>query len=286
MRYIDTSSIDVPDDWLDLAKADLGNNYPSLWSYFKLAIETLVTKKCWYSESCNIGSINPIDHFRPKANKVKAFSSKYGSLDKSVWSKMNFKGRVGYPYLKFEFSNYRYTCDIVNSSNKKETLDNTTKGKSNFFPLKLNSPLGTTLENINGEQICLLDPCNMTDPGYLTFNEFGKINPHIAALDTSWEYCKVLISIEIYHLHYPNFIEKRKELWDYCKERIELADRIYIKTAKTLEEEACLSAYIKELNKKISKSSEFSAVAIDCISFYKKEYIWLDTVFSLARLVK
>lgn len=286
MRYIDTSSIIVPANWVLLAKAELGNTYASLWSYFRLGMENLVGKKCWYSESCNIGSLNPIDHFRPKANRVKSLTSAFASLDASLWAQMDTRSRAGYPFLEFEFSNYRYACYVVNSSNKKETTDGTTKGKLNFFPLQNGSPFGTSIPTLNTEISCLLDPCNLNDPALLTFNEFGKINPHVALLNVSWEYCRVLVSIELYHLHYYYFVEKRRELWDYCKERIELADTIYIKAVKTPEEERILLSFIRELNNKINKKSEFSAVAIDCISFYKASYPWLNILFPAARMSK
>lgn len=286
MRYIDTSHIIVPPNWLNLARARFPNNYPSLWSYFRQEFEIIVGKKCWYSESVNIGSNNPIDHFRPKSNTVKALTEKYIKLDASFWGQIDARRRPGYQFLEFEFSNYRYSCYIVNTSNKRETHDNTTKGKSNFFPLKHGSPLGTNTVDIVHENICLIDPCNINEPGFLTFNETGYITPHVSLLNTSWDYCRVLVSIEVYHLHYDSFREKRLELWDYCKERIELANAIYIKPQRTLQEDASFLDYIKELRKKINKISEFSAVAIDCIHSYKKTYSWLDTIFPDHILVK
>ncbi len=286
MRYIDITPIQPPANWLDLAKAELGNNYEFLWTYLRNDFETLVSKKCWYSESCNIGSVNPIDHFRPKAARVKLLTPQYATLNSTVWARINPNSRNGYPFLKFHYPNYRYSCYIVNTSNKRESTDGVTKGKSNFFPLRLGSAVGTSLADINAEAICLLDPCNIDDPGYLTFNEFGKIEPHRSILDSSWEYCKVVVSIELYHLHYPSFVEKRVEVWDLCKEKIELAATIYPKTIKTAEEENALIAYIKDVNRMIDKKREFSAVAIDCIFSYKKKYPWLDLFFPSIRLTK
>lgn len=285
MRYIDTSSITVPNDWLQLAKEQLGENYTSLWTYFRLEMEAIVGKKCWYSENFNIGTLNPIDHFRPKAARIKALTPKYALLDAVIWSKIDSAARNGYPFLEFEFSNYRYSCGIVNSSNNREASNNITRGKSNFFPLKLGSARCTNLLNIDIEESCLLDPCEERDPEYLTFDELGQIQPHISVLKDSWEYCRVVVSIEVYHLHYHRFIERRKELWDYCKERIRLANALYTKPNRTAEEEDSLIDFIKELNKKLKKESEFSAVAVDCIKYYKATYTWLDTLFR-EKLVK
>ncbi len=112
MRYIDTSHIIVPTDWVVLARQVKKSNRQrkftkdALWSYFREDFEAIVGKKCWYSESSNIGTNNPIDHFRPKANTLKA-TPLYNSILPLV-SQLDLTVGSGYPFLKFEFSNYRY----------------------------------------------------------------------------------------------------------------------------------------------------------------------------------
>lgn len=276
MRYIDTSSIIVPTDWPVVAKQ---NKFDPLWSFFKRNFENLNGKKCWYSESDNSGSINPIDHFRPKANNVAKLSAKNADLEPFVWSAINSQKRSGYSFLELVFSNYRYSCDITNSLNKNDK--GIAKGKSNYFPLQSMSPYGTNSSNINLELICLLDPCVFNDPQLLFFKDTGFIEPHFSVKTGSWEYCRVKVSIEVYNLHYYVFLEKRILLWNSCKESIELANILFFKVNKSDEDVNHLAYHIKELRKRINKNKEFSAVAIDCIKFYKGQsaFLWLDHHF-------
>lgn len=281
MRYIDTSSINVPLNWLSLAKSQFGNTYSALWSYFKENFEDIVGKKCWYSESNNMGSVNPIDHFRPKAKMVRKFTNANADLDDALWCQLDCETRNGYPFLEFEFTNYRYACAISNSLNR--AINNSKpKGKSNFFPLRIGSPYADSLATINNEIRVLLDPCSQTDTEKLLFNELGEAEPHILFKLDNWSCCQVMVSIELYHLHYYRFIDSRKEKWDYCKNRIELIDKYLERNPK----EDCIKEYILDLKKNIKKESEFSAVAIDCIHFYKTNYNWLNKIFTEEQLKK
>lgn len=290
MRYIDTSHITVPSNWVDLAKTKFGNNYTSLWSYFKEAFEAIVGKKCWYSESTNLGAKNPIDHFRPKADKIKVIPL-YQSIS-HLLNQLDLTEGIGYSFLKFEFSNYRYACDIVNSPLTDITPDQTTRGKWDFFPIQANSPRATSLTEIFNERHCLLDPCKREDVEMLTFREGGQIEPHKDILEDSWEYCRVKVSLEVYHLHYFYFREDRTQVWNYCIERIELITTIYNKPAKTPEEINSLRIFLGDLLTKINKKSAFSAVAIDCILHCKNEYSglpeysWLENTFPIEKLEK
>ena len=285
MRYIDTSHIIVPSNWVDLAKKE--KNEP-LWSYFKEEFEKIAGKKCWYSESSNSGSINPIDHFRPQANDIKQLPKEYKKLlGDIIWNQLEHSDRMGYYFLVYDFSNYRYTCDIVNSQNKKITKDKITRGKSNIFPLKKGSLYGTCEATIQNEEIALLDPCVKNDVEMLTFTENGLIESHIGISNNSWEDCRVKVSIEVYHLNYSIFIEDIKEIWKFCEERIKLLDLFYIKarrkeTITTLERKS-FQTFQKEILDKIKITAQFSAVAIDCIQYYENRYSWIKQVFQNLR---
>lgn len=283
MRYIDTSGIAVPANWLTLA---IQAKIKPRWSYFKAPLESIVEKKCWYSESDNSGAKNPIDHFRPKAAMVAKLTSKNADLDVAVWNSINAAARIGYPFLEFEFENYRYSCDFTNSLNS--GTSGKAKGKSNFFPLKVGSGFATSKANLNTEQIVLLDPCDPSDPKLLEFTNTGFVQPHISVLNGTWDYSKVMVSIEIYHLHYNRFVEKRVILWNACKEHIELADILFKKNDKTDEDNINIAYHIRHLKQKIIKKSEFSATAIDCIRSYltKPEYNWLGYYFTDSALTK
>jgi hypothetical protein len=288
MRYIDTSHIVVPSNWTDLArqvkKSDGRTRKFSegaLWSYFREDFEDIVGKKCWYSESSNDGSSNPIDHFRPKADNVKAIPL-YSSIS-SLASQLDLAQGIGYKFLKFEFSNYRYSCDIVNSPHTEITVDKTTRGKWDFFPIRSGSTRALSLANIPNEIHCLLDPCVQNDVEMLTFNNLGFIEPHISILNTSWEYCRVKVSIELYHLDYSVFVEGRKEVWGFCEDRIDILNncmqkRIRSEQLSEIETKSMIQAR-KDLDKSINKKSKFSAVAIDCIHYHQNTYTWLKILF-------
>lgn len=288
MRYINTAHIPTPNNWVDLARTQSRNSgYPpstSLWSYFKADFEAIAGKKCWYSESSNIGSKNPIDHFRPKTSELKAVPQ-YGQID-GITNRINMSVGTGYPFLEFEFSNYRYACDIVNSPNKKDASDKLPRGKWDYFPIAINSIRATSLQTIGREQFCLIDPCVQEEAELLTFTELGQIEAHKSVLKSSWQYCKVKVSIELFHLHYPKFSERRREIWTECLEHIELLGDLYYKNPRTIQEQNNVSYHLKELVKKISKKSEFSAVAIDCIKHYRNTYTWLNNLFTEEMLKK
>jgi hypothetical protein len=108
MRYIDSTSVVIPVDWLTLARNE---NFNPLWSFLKTAFENFVGKKCWYNETINDGSSNPIDHFRPKAITVKELTKEYANLEDQVWAQLNSNSRPGYSYLTHESINYRYASE-------------------------------------------------------------------------------------------------------------------------------------------------------------------------------
>ncbi|WP_294187668.1 hypothetical protein [uncultured Sphingobacterium sp.] len=278
MRYIDTSKLEIPENWQELAKQ---SNYSPLWSYLKPKFESIVGKKCWYNESINDGSTNPIDHFRPKAQNCKCLTNKYATLEESVWDQLSSGEQTGYPFLEFEHLNYRYACGYSNSGHKRESVDGVTRGKWDFFPLRLGTISANSAQNLNEEQFALLDPCNSSDPSLLTFDEFGGIIPSEKVQINSWDYCRVKVSIEVYHLLYSKIAEKRLEKWTATVRLIELASKLYHKTNKSIEEHESFTYFFENLVRSIYKDAEYSAVAIDCIKYFLKRkstinYDWLS----------
>lgn len=280
MRYIDTTSFVIPPNWMELARI---NNFSPLWSSLKPVFESIVGKKCWYNESINAGTSNPIDHFRPKAIQVKKLDAKYATLDEVVWSQLFSGTQSGYAFLEFEYSNYRYACGFANSAHKRESLDDISRGKWDFFPLKSDSIIATNIQQLGQELNALLDPCNPQDPELLNFNEFGGVDPSDSILTNSWEYCRVKVSIEVYNLMYFVISNKRQELWGACVRDFEVLSLLYNKSEKTNEEQLSFDHLFKKLIKLLEKESEYSAVVIDCIKHYRKRkdpllYKWLHEV--------
>jgi hypothetical protein len=280
MRYINTSTLVVPTNWITLSNAE---RYNPVWSYLKVQFENLVGKKCWYNESINDGTSNPIDHFRPKASRVKTLTTKFAVLDTYVWTQLRSGNQSGYPFLEFEYSNYRYACGFANSQHKRESLDGITRGKSNFFPIKVGSNPSSDIAGIVSESAALLDPCNSEDPKLLTFNEIGGGEPVDSILLNSWDYCRVKVSIEVYNLMYHVISAKRQELWVETQRHIEMLSTLYNKVGKSPEDQQCFDHIFAILIKSLQKKAEYSAVVIDCINYYRKrkdphQYRWLHDI--------
>jgi len=288
MRYIDTTSLNIPANWPDLARI---NSFSPLWSYLKTEFESIVGKKCWYNESINDGTSNPIDHFRPKTIKVKNLDDKYATLDAVIWDQLFLDSQSGYPFLELEYSNYRYACGFSNSAHTKESKDGITRGKWDFFPLKSGSIIATNIQELGNEMNALLDPCNCQDPEFMTFNEFGGIDPSDSILINSWEFCRVKVSIEVYNLMYYILSNKRQELWALCVRDFDMLSLLYNKAEKTNEEQLSFTHLFIKLIKLIEKKSEYSAVVIDCIKYYRKRkdplfYKWLHETIPNELLMK
>lgn len=288
MRYIDISHLAIPSNWTIKARKE---KYSPLWSALKPELETLVGKKCWYNESINDGTSNPVDHFRPKSARIQKFTAKYAKLETVVWNQLLTGLQSGYPFLELEHSNYRYACGFANSTHHRESIDGITRGKSNFFPLRSGSASATTIAGIASEEVALLDPCKSGDAELLSFNEFGGIDPSEAVLTGSWNYCRVKVSIEVYNLVYIIISTKRQELWTSTMREIEMMTVLYNKPNKTVEEQMSFDHLFINLIKSLQKKAEYSAVVIDCIKQYRKRkdriiYKWIHNEIPNHLLIK
>src|SRR6266496_5376859 len=67
-----------------------------VWAALRSHLKTL-SKKCWYCESLELRSDQPVDHFRPK-----------GAV-------RGTKAASGYWWLAFDWKNYRLSCTFCNS---------------------------------------------------------------------------------------------------------------------------------------------------------------------------
>lgn len=95
-----------------------------------------------------------------------------------------------------------------------------------------------------------------------------------------------MVSIEVFHLHYHKFVERRLEVWQECERYINLADQLNQTIMQNAAAQSCFKNYIFDLQKRIDKKSEYSAVAIDCIKSYKNSVSWLDQFFPDAKMRK
>jgi uncharacterized protein (TIGR02646 family) len=196
MIFIDLENNPPNDDWvrraevvtqqlihepnIDAKKAIIEAN-KELWSELKNHLRDLRKRKCWYTESVNDGAHCHVDHFRPKTN----------ALDE------NGIDQGGYWWLAFQWMNYRYSGPASNVR------------KKDYFPV-LRNKANNYGDNISIEEILLLDPVVIGDPGKLAFDIEGKAIPKSQDI-TSRDYRRAKYSIEKYNLNSEGLKEGRRQ---------------------------------------------------------------------------
>ena len=164
------------------------------WRDLKPHYEELSHGKCWYTEVKELASHYHMDHFRPKSNKNKCYSTPHQTVVK--------KG--GYNCLAFDWENYRLSAGIPNGK------------KSNYFPLRKGSKQTYRKSTVSREQKALLDPTIEADTKLIGFEPGGTACP-TSENSNSWAYKRADITIDIYDLNSQNLIDKRIEISNKCK---------------------------------------------------------------------
>ena len=312
MRYIDINRVIIPTGWQSKADdilADLETkNIDEKRDFFRkltsplwkrtdfvqamLPLGSNLFKKCWYSESKITDDID-VDHFRPKGKDAnKSFRTQFqDNLSEHEFEQIEEESTRGWWFLAFDPKNFRICSCFRNQSRYDISIDaanwkNRAKGKSDFFPIKKGSPVAINAGGIEDEVNCLLDPCKLGDAEFLSFDQFGDA---YTIYDDStqlrkWIKCRVLTSIAVYHLDEHDLIEFRKKKWKYCKDFIHDKLKKALLVDKDKDEVRRLK---KEFITEFSDSNcEFSAVAIDCIRYYKDVEDWLEIIFPKNSLSK
>jgi hypothetical protein len=218
--------------------------HAGLWAKLKNEMADLSSGKCWYCESRETRSDLAVDHFRPK-NEVKECATHHG-----------------YWWLAFDPSNYRFACDLCNSSHENEAAGKTL-GKSTHFPL-LNE--GTRVFdpslNLKNERVALLDPAEEADPGLLGFLDEGTAVPRYSSVASPLFHNRAVISIGIYNLNDVRIREERQAIADEIKFQVARAEK-YLTQAMG-EDEAALDHFkeaVRIIQKLICKEAMFSSAA-------------------------
>lgn len=237
--------------------------------------------KCWYNESFETIEIF-VDHFRPKG-EISKLTLKNADLEDVFLMQIDADSRKGYWFLAFDYLNFRLACKAANQMLHPlpKPENSKAKGKSAFFPLHKDSSVAILAGGITHEKIVFLDPCIQSDTELLRFNEIGQALPSYS--DFLWQHCRAIFSIEIYALNHHTYLRKgRMNIWKRTETLIkELDEAISIIPNRIKADEKK-----EELKKMIAKSSEFSAVAIDCIRYHKQTYSWLNIIFPPHKLQK
>ncbi|NOK57666.1 MAG: 5-methylcytosine-specific restriction endonuclease McrA [Chloroflexi bacterium AL-W] len=237
MRYINIENIELPKDWEERARKicffddfdtlsqeerkeriktikGLIEKNSNLWSELKPILAKLSYQKCWYCEMTNLGSNNDVDHFRPKKRIIELK-----------------EGHDGYWWLAFEWRNYRFSCEHCNRRRNVETEDGSISsgGKWDNFPiLDEDNRAFLPSDSLEKEHPLLLDPINPLDVELLWFDDEGKAVPRISVPDqSSIEYRRACVSIELYHLNHPLRIPERKKIYNRIKRLVLRGNRHY-----------------------------------------------------------
>lgn len=189
------SKLSMPTGWLQraqvakqaVAAGDDPNNHSNIWRDLKDGLASLLNDKCWYCESPIDRSDNAVDHFRPKNRVSDAINP-----------------HVGYRWLAFDPSNFRYACTYCNS---RRLGVNTAGGKADRFPLVDEETRVYSEGAIDQEYPMLLDPCDLTDWKLLGCHQENGLPCATSAEDIPKQRAEV--SIEVYHLNYEPTCKRR-----------------------------------------------------------------------------
>ena len=209
------------------------NNKKSVWRAAGDALRLASNKKCWYCESLQDRSDNPIDHFRPKNSVNEA------------------DNHPGYWWLAFEWKNFRYSCTYCNSR-RRDVEGGTEGGKQDHFPI-IPPPSHARSENDPEDRAKLLDPTNDNDTKLLTFLQNGYPSP---MKQDSLSIDRVNESIRLYHLDHSVLVRKRKRLCFEISQHVDSAN-----IAKSSNTDLDFRFHKKEIIKLVRAQAEYSSAA-------------------------
>ena len=240
MKYVHYPVTVIPEEWKKKAEsaknkaeekhgedyADYIASRSDVWASLKPVLEALSNGKCWYSEARDKVSYWQVDHFRPKSI---------------------------YPWLAFDWQNYRLCGGIPNVA------------KLNNFPLSGTS-VRATLQNksINQEEPMLLDPTHWGDPDLLTFNGNGE--PACARPNEQGVRKRVQETVRLFQLDSERLCSSRREKWRSCERKLKALRSIVEQHRHQANTDA--NGHLKEicldLDELYSDEAEFTATAWAC----------------------
>jgi hypothetical protein len=165
-----------------------------IWQRFARHLAKMSYGKCWYSESIEPQSFLDVDHFRPKSEAIRSTDEKDD----------------GYPWLAFDWDNFRLSAIRSNLSSTNEDSGKV-GGKSSWFPLINGSPKATWADRCTeAEKPILLDPTVRSDVDLIEVAADGNMCSSKFCIGSAEE--RVKRSIELYGLNLPKLVEARKRV--------------------------------------------------------------------------
>ena len=225
----------------------------------KLLEQSDVGAKCWYTEACNPGTDDDVDHYRPK-NKLAERPDDH----------------PGYWWEALNWENFRLSCHRANrlriSEKEGETL-----GKGEHFPIADEQYRWMEPGEACCESPLLLDPTDPEDPQLLTFLPNGRsgLAPVFDADESAKE--RYEQSRRYLHLDWERFVEDRSTLFAEVTRLVESgdeSDRLMGEGGDELRERARLKKAAQGLIRLTKPDREYSAAAIAYIRIYQdREWI-------------
>ncbi|ALM50136.1 hypothetical protein AMR72_15275 [Flavobacterium psychrophilum] len=243
------------------------------WSKLYPALSKLSHGKCWYSESPANSSEWEIEHYRPKL-KSKAENGDILRTD-------------GYWWLSYHWKNFRLAGTLVNKIRRDRfQIDGKPYGKGNFFPIDLTADgcvVASPYDDHCGcETTYLLDPINPRDTKYIGFDSNGDAIENANELEDSFNFKRAKLSIYFYGLNHKPVVIARRQIWETCKNEIELAHNYWKNTHIPQKQR---EIYIDQCYERIFLMSRgdkpYSSVVHSYVRHKKKEYTWLEDLLEV-----
>jgi len=216
-----------------------------IWRDFAGYLAKMSYGKCWYSESHEPQSFLDVDHFRPKLEATRTNNEKDD----------------GYPWLAFNWENFRLSAQRSNRSSTNEDTGEV-DGKSSWFPLLHGSPKATWADRcVAQERPILLDPTVRSDVDLIDVSTDGKMCPSRYCVGAALE--RVKRSIEIYGLNMPKLVGARKRVMrDITDLHASLMDLIAIGGGHPLAADALpIQRHVEQLRRSTRPECPFSKAA-------------------------
>ncbi|GAB5512191.1 MAG: hypothetical protein Rhims3KO_35920 [Hyphomicrobiales bacterium] len=184
------------------ARKDFIDANSAVWGEIKAHLLEMSSGKCWYSEAPDAVSDWHVDHFRPKKRALDPDKTEH----------------EGYPWLAFDWKNYRIAGSYSNSPHKDG--EGVARGKWDFFPLAPGCARANWTNRDCGPEICLLlDPTKPEDPKQITFDERGIPIPSAPEIPVVKK--KVETTVYFLHLDHERLVQARKQKWREVTDWIE-----------------------------------------------------------------
>lgn len=233
--------------------------------------------KCWYTELPQGDNYAlDVEHFRPKAGAQPLRQKHLDLIEPELGYKLVQKLNVTpYPWLEFEYRNYRITTALPNRGG----------AKVDYFPLAFASTALIRAQEpwVTQEYNLLLDPTDLHDANLLVVMPNGKIEPRapktvMSQLDfinfaANWHsdgfnFLRAVITIVLYRLNDRILVSGRKEVFSDTIEEIKLLLRLL--TIPNMNQEIT-DSYLERLIKKLLPSAPFALAARTALNSYVVE---------------